>query len=243
MSRQKLNSKRVETTRRILNTAAEIFSESGFEGARVDEIAKRAGVNKATIYYHIGDKEALYARVIHDLFGNAAQQIVQNINASLSPRDKLKTYIDTLAGIVDQNPQIAAIMLREQAAGGKNLPEVVARDIAGIVGVITDILDEGVEGMTTASVRSANGGPSSTHLRTRASSPTGARQNRSPRRLRNSAAGRDDRLSGARIRTRLGAARQPAESSIPLPRDTLWTLEHTPSDDTAVRRRTTPRSP
>jgi len=143
MSRQKSNSKRVETTRRILNTAAEIFSESGFEGARVDEIAKRAGVNKATIYYHIGDKQALYGRVIHDLFGNAAQQIVQNIKASMSPPDKLKKYIHTLAGIVDQHPQIAAIMMREQASGGKNLPELVAQDIAGFVGIITDILDEG----------------------------------------------------------------------------------------------------
>ncbi len=145
MSQQKLNSRRTETTRRILDTATEIFSESGFEGARVDEIAKRAGVNKATIYYHIGDKKALYARVIHDLFGNAAKQVNQNIKASLTPEGKLKGYIQTIAGIVDRYPEIAAIMLREQASGGKNLPEVVARDIADIVGVITDILAEGVE--------------------------------------------------------------------------------------------------
>jgi AcrR family transcriptional regulator len=143
MSQQKFNRKRTETTRRILSTAAEIFSESGFEGARMDEIAKQAGVNKASIYYHIGDKEALYARAIHDLFGNAANQMVQNITTSWSPRKKLKKYIHTLAGIVDQNPQIAAIMLREQASGGKNLPELVARDIAGFVKIITDILDEG----------------------------------------------------------------------------------------------------
>ncbi len=145
MSEHKPASKRTETTRRILDTATEIFSESGFEGARVDEIAKRASVNKATIYYHIGDKEALYARVIHDLFGNAAEQVKQNIKASLTPEGKLRGYIQTIAGIVDRYPEIAAIMLREQASGGKNLPEVVARDIAGIVGVITDILDEGVE--------------------------------------------------------------------------------------------------
>jgi hypothetical protein len=85
----------------------------------------------------------LYARVIHDLFGNAARQVVENITASLSPREKLQKYIHALAGIVDQNPQIAAIMLREQASGGKNLPELVAQDIAGFVGIITDILDEG----------------------------------------------------------------------------------------------------
>ena len=145
MRQKNLSSKRAETIRRILDTASEIFSESGFEGARVDEIARRAGVNKATIYYHIGHKQALYGQVIHDLFGNAAKQVVQNITASLSPQDKLKKYIHTLAGIVDRNPQIAAIMLREQAAGGKNLPELVAQDMAGFLRIITDILDEGVE--------------------------------------------------------------------------------------------------
>ena len=143
MRQKKISSKRAETTRRILDTASEIFSESGFEGARVDEIARRAGVNKATIYYHIGDKQALYGKVIHDLFGNAAGEVKQNIKASLSPQDKLKKYIHTVADMVDRYPEIAAIMLREQASGGKNLPELVARDIAGIVGIITEILDEG----------------------------------------------------------------------------------------------------
>jgi len=145
MNQQRSNKKRTETTRRILNTATEIFSESGFEGARVDEIAKRADVNKATIYYHIGDKEALYARVIHDLFGHAAKQVIGNINETQSPQDKLKNYIRTLASIVDQHPEIASIMMREQASGGKNLPELVAQDIAGFVGIITDILDEGTK--------------------------------------------------------------------------------------------------
>ena len=143
MNRKTSKQKRNETSRRILDTATEIFSESGFEGARVDEIAKRAGVNKASIYYHIGDKEALYARVIHDLFGKAAKQVIQNIKTGLSPQDKLKNYIRTLAGIVDRHPEIAAIMLREQASGGKNLPELIAQDIAGFVGIITEILDEG----------------------------------------------------------------------------------------------------
>lgn len=46
-----------DTTRRIMDTAAEVFSEVGYAGARVDAIAKKANVNKAMIYYHIGDKK------------------------------------------------------------------------------------------------------------------------------------------------------------------------------------------
>jgi AcrR family transcriptional regulator len=47
------------STLRILKAAEEIFAEKGFDGARVDEIAKRAGVNKALIYYYFESKEQI----------------------------------------------------------------------------------------------------------------------------------------------------------------------------------------
>lgn len=134
-----------QTTQRILNAAAGIFSDVGFEGARVDEIARVAGVNKAMIYYHIGDKKALYARVIHHAFGNAAEQFPRNIKSTQSPQNKLRAFIRTVVEVVDRHPELAAIMLREQASGGKNLPETVAQDLARIVGIISDILAEGAQ--------------------------------------------------------------------------------------------------
>jgi AcrR family transcriptional regulator len=144
MSSQNLAEKRSQTTRRILRAAADVFSEVGFDGARVDQIANRAGVNKAMIYYHIGDKQALYARVIHDVFGYVADQVIRNTKTAQSPQDKLKRYIHTLAEVVDQNPELPAIMLREQASGGKNLPEIVVEDLGRMVGIISVILDEGI---------------------------------------------------------------------------------------------------
>lgn len=45
----------------ILAGAREVFLELGFEGASVDEIARRAGVSKATLYSHFDDKRALFA--------------------------------------------------------------------------------------------------------------------------------------------------------------------------------------
>ena len=49
---------------RILAAAAEVFASVGFGGARIDDIAERAGINKAMLYYHVGDKERLYATVL-----------------------------------------------------------------------------------------------------------------------------------------------------------------------------------
>ena len=139
-----MKKRRSQTIDRILKAATKEFSEAGFAGARVDEIANSAGVNKATIYYHIGDKQALYAQVVHDLFGNAVEQFNRNITAAQSPQDQLKGFIQTIAGMVDQHPELAAIMLREQASGGKHFPEMVAQDLAQILGILTEILDDGV---------------------------------------------------------------------------------------------------
>lgn len=56
------------TKRDILLAAREEFVEHGLEGARVDRIAERAGANKRMLYHYIGNKEALYARVLHDAY-------------------------------------------------------------------------------------------------------------------------------------------------------------------------------
>jgi AcrR family transcriptional regulator len=143
-----LKDRRDQTIDRILKAAAKEFSEAGFAGARVDEIANSAGVNKATIYYHIGDKQALYAQVVHDLFGNVVAQFNRNITAAQSPENQLKLFIQTVAGMVDRHPELAAIMLREQASGGKHFPEMVAQDLARILGILTEILDDGVRAGT-----------------------------------------------------------------------------------------------
>ena len=138
-------SKRDKTIRRILNAAAKIFSEAGFAGARMDEIAKRAKVNKATIYYHIGDKKALYAEVLHNMIGNATEHFMGDLQGNASPKEKLKIYIEGVTHTMDQNPYLAPIMMREQASGGRNLPEVIARDFARIISVVTEILEEGAK--------------------------------------------------------------------------------------------------
>ncbi|MCA1790094.1 MAG: TetR/AcrR family transcriptional regulator, partial [Thioalkalivibrio sp.] len=53
-----------DVMQRILDAATEVFANQGLAGARMDEIAARAGVSKALIYYHIPDKESLYASVM-----------------------------------------------------------------------------------------------------------------------------------------------------------------------------------
>jgi len=132
-----------KTAEKILTAARAVFAENGYSGAHVDEIAERAGVNKATLYYQIGDKDTLYANVIHQVIGNAAQGIAHAVAKVDHPEEKLKVYINCIAANVDKNPELPSIMMREIAADGAHLPRVVVEDIVAVLTILVGILDEG----------------------------------------------------------------------------------------------------
>ncbi len=67
-----LSEEALQTRKRILDAAERIFSRKGFDGARVDEIAEEAGVNKALIYYYFESKKAL----LEELVNSAIRELV-----------------------------------------------------------------------------------------------------------------------------------------------------------------------
>ncbi len=137
--------KKGETRARIIQAAKDVFAEQGFAGARVDEIARRAQVNKAALYYHIGDKQALYAEVLHDIIGATAARLSRDIAGQTDPEQKLRTYIRSFAASLDANPQMPRIMMREIASDGVNLPQVFFDDIALILTLVAGIIDQGLK--------------------------------------------------------------------------------------------------
>ncbi|MBV8951136.1 MAG: TetR family transcriptional regulator [Actinobacteria bacterium] len=60
------------TKRRILAAALDEFAAKGLDGARVDTIAARAGVNKRMLYYYFGSKDHLYRAVLRDRLADRA---------------------------------------------------------------------------------------------------------------------------------------------------------------------------
>lgn len=131
------------TRARILEAAAEAFAELGFDGAGVDEIARRAGVNKAMLYYHIGDKAALYTEVVLGLITELRESITARVAHASTPTKKLAALQRAVADIAFGKPNFPRIMLREISLGGINLPPEVTRGLLGIMGFTRQIVAEG----------------------------------------------------------------------------------------------------
>ena len=128
---------------KIIDASSAVFAERGFSGARVDEIAQRAGVNKAMLYYHVGDKRALYGEVLKRNFGRIEKAIEENLPDEGSAADRLRAVITIVERAIAANPDHPRIVLREFASGAANLPEKILRRMLGLLTVVGDILTEG----------------------------------------------------------------------------------------------------
>jgi len=128
----------------IIDIAAAVFAEKGFDGARMDEIAKAATVNKATLYYRIGDKTAFYTAVLERIFSAKVARLETMLNTVEDAEDRVRTFARIL--IDGDNPaQFSAIMLREIADGGRNLPDSIIPLMARTAAALEKTLSIGVE--------------------------------------------------------------------------------------------------
>lgn len=128
---------------RVFAAAAEEFAARGFDGAKVDRIAERAGVNKAMLYYHFTDKAALYRAVVGEMFASSAAAMTSLRAAGGTPEQQLAAFIAVIAREGQSRPHFPAMWLRELADGGQHLGERNFGDIFGIVSTLAGILKDG----------------------------------------------------------------------------------------------------
>ena len=79
-----------ERPRQILEAAFRTFSDCGLANARLEEIAKRAGVSKATIYLYFPNKEELFREVVRQTVGDAIDETERMIKGETATEDLLQ---------------------------------------------------------------------------------------------------------------------------------------------------------
>jgi AcrR family transcriptional regulator len=126
----------------ILAAAAEEFFAKGFAGARVDEIARRVGLNKAMLYYYVGNKEALLARVLTRTLEDAHSRIAAAVAAVDGPEARLRAVVGAFVAEATDNSHLL-VLLREVMAGGGRLPDEVLARLPPVALETFRVLDEG----------------------------------------------------------------------------------------------------
>lgn len=114
-----------DTANKILESALEEFSQYGFEGARIDRIAKRASANKAMIYYHFKSKEKLYETIIGLHLDKIRNFFLERVIGHDDPEEIFRS----LAEFYNNQLQVKSfipIFLREMASGGEKIKSAFA---------------------------------------------------------------------------------------------------------------------
>jgi TetR/AcrR family transcriptional regulator len=135
----------------IVDAALKEFAELGLAGARMDVIARAAGVNKALLYYYFEGKEQLYEGVIEQTFVAMTDALRRALATAEGPREKLLAFLDAnfkvlaaqpaYARLLDQELDIVRILLKNLSPG--RVPSFVQR-IAPLLTEFRAVLAEGV---------------------------------------------------------------------------------------------------
>ncbi|SRR5579871_677252 len=116
-----------ESRAAILKAAAQQFSSHGIAGARIDDIAHEAGVNKALLYYYFTDKERLYGAVLDHAFSGMKEKVFAALDSDLPPRDKLRAYVGAYFDFIASNQVYPRLMQREMMRAREGHSEHIDR--------------------------------------------------------------------------------------------------------------------
>ena len=100
----------------ILNAAAQEFCQNGFEHARMDAIAVRAGIGKSTIYEYFPSKTALLSAVGEQMAARTTGEIEEILQADMPFRSKMISYMRFLTSLLAQVGQKLLNLFREDAS-------------------------------------------------------------------------------------------------------------------------------
>ena len=101
------------TEQRIFDAAHQIFVQKGLDGAKMQEIADHAGINKALLHYYYRTKEKLYETVAKAIINRAIPTIQRLVESDEPLREKMERFIDFYVDLISRNPFIPLFIIGE----------------------------------------------------------------------------------------------------------------------------------
>ncbi len=116
----------VSSRDRILAEARAEFADRGFDGARLQDIAERAGLRHPTLLYYFASKEGLYAAVIETTVADWAGGIREAIENKLDGFDQVARLVEAAFSFFEQHEDFVRIVRREAIQGSGRLTDAIA---------------------------------------------------------------------------------------------------------------------
>lgn len=115
-----------KTEEKILNAAKIVFMKYGLYGARMQDIADTAGINKALLHYYFRSKDKLFDAVFEGALEKYFDQMIVMSDLSLPLVERIHSYIDNVFQFYMEYPQMSIFIIKEISINPEMFKEKVA---------------------------------------------------------------------------------------------------------------------
>ena len=144
MKRGRRKTENPETAQRILATAERIFAQQGLAGARTDEIAAAAHVNKAMLYYYFSSKRRLHRSVLENLFRQLRDSVYPPRTAEQSARKRLLNYVNSYFDFLVSHPNFPRLVQRAAMEAGENFAWIAKEYLCAFHRHVSRVIEDGI---------------------------------------------------------------------------------------------------
>jgi TetR/AcrR family transcriptional regulator len=116
------------TEEKIFEAATEVFVEKGMDGARMQDIANQAGINKALLHYYYRTKEKLFTTVFEMIARKLFVKFAPVFDANLSLEEKIRFFFREHITFLQENPRLPGFILNEV----NHHPDRIKKLLAGV---------------------------------------------------------------------------------------------------------------
>jgi AcrR family transcriptional regulator len=102
-----------QTEEKIFESATEVFVEKGMDGARMQDIADRAGINKSLLHYYYRTKDHLFNAVFEMIAGQMFKKFAPVLDENLSLEEKIRFFFREHIAFMQKNPRLPSFVLNE----------------------------------------------------------------------------------------------------------------------------------
>jgi len=103
----------ITTEQKILQAAKEVFTEKGLDGARMQDIADKAGINKALLHYYFRSKEKLFDVIFVEEARKFMPKLMEIMKSDMDLFEKIEKFVAEYIDTLMQNPLLPIFILSE----------------------------------------------------------------------------------------------------------------------------------
>lgn len=102
-----------QTEEKIFEAATDVFLDKGMDGARMQDIAIHAGINKALLHYYFRTKDQLFNAVFEMIARKILKKFAPVLDEKLSLEDKIRFFFKEHITFLQENPKLPGFILNE----------------------------------------------------------------------------------------------------------------------------------